>query len=348
MCLFSRLLKNKKYTKTKKNKGAPPPMFDKRVEYVAVSCGRCMECQKKRARDWQVRLMEEIKYSRNGRFVTFTFSDKSIAELKDNERCRGLEGYALDNAIAKVGTRYFLERWRKKYGVSVRHWLVTELGHNGTENIHMHGILWTDVSLSEIEQLWNYGFMHKEWKKGNYVDGSTVSYITKYITKRDEKHKHFNAKVFTSAGIGRGYVGSSAAKRNAYAEGLTKETYRTDSGSRMSMPTYWRNKLYSEAEREKLWLEKLDKGERWVCGEMVKAEDVRSYDRLLEYYREINRRLGYGDDSRNWDEEAYEKARRTLLMETRIKRAEKSLAAIGSRKLAPTGLAGNKAGNNKR
>ena len=37
---------------------------------------------------------------------------------------------------------------------SVRHWLITELGHNGTENIHLHGIIWTNKNIEAIgEQL---------------------------------------------------------------------------------------------------------------------------------------------------------------------------------------------------
>ena len=44
-----------------------------------------------------------------------------------------LQGYELDNAIAAYAIRKFLERWRKKFKKSLRHWLVTELGHNGIE-----------------------------------------------------------------------------------------------------------------------------------------------------------------------------------------------------------------------
>ena len=38
--------------------------------------------------------------------------------------------------------RLCLERIRKHTGKSVKHWFITELGHNGTERIHLHGIVW--------------------------------------------------------------------------------------------------------------------------------------------------------------------------------------------------------------
>ena len=48
MCLFPKLIKNKKYIANKKNGGNIPPFFDDRVLHVSVGCGKCMECTKKR------------------------------------------------------------------------------------------------------------------------------------------------------------------------------------------------------------------------------------------------------------------------------------------------------------
>ena len=48
MCLYPRLMQNKKYTETKKNGGQVPPLIDKRTALVPVGCGNCIECSKKR------------------------------------------------------------------------------------------------------------------------------------------------------------------------------------------------------------------------------------------------------------------------------------------------------------
>ena len=49
--------------------------------------------------------------------------------------------------------------------------------------------------------------------------------------------------------------------------GETDETYRTRKGLKLALPIYYRNKIYAEEEKEKLWIEKLDKKERWIDGE---------------------------------------------------------------------------------
>ena len=38
MCLFPKLIKNKKYIANKKNGGNIPPFFDERVFHVSVAC----------------------------------------------------------------------------------------------------------------------------------------------------------------------------------------------------------------------------------------------------------------------------------------------------------------------
>lgn len=319
MCLYPKLIKNRKYTANKKNGGVIPAISDKRTLLVPVGCGKCIECKKQKSRGWQVRLNEEIRHNKKGKFVTLTFSNESIKEL--SKEIKGLNGYDLDNEIATLATRRFLERWRKKFKKSVRHWLVTELGGNGTENIHMHGIIWTEEESETIDKIWKYG---KTWigdnKNGGYVNEKTINYIVKYVNKTDEKHKEYNSKILTSQGIGKQYIERSDSNRNKYKEKETKETYTTRTGTKINLPIYYRNKIYSEEEREKLWIEKLDKKERWVCGEKVDiSKGEEEYYKIVEYYREKNKRLGYGNDEKNWERKRYENDRRNLMILERIK-----------------------------
>ena len=156
-----------------------------------------------------------------------------------------------------MGVRLFLERWRKEYGKSLRHWFITELGHQGTEHIHLHGIIWTDESLDQVEKIWKYGWVWKgknvRGRIVNYVSGRTASYITKYVTKMDKIHKTYKPKILCSAGIGKGYVNSMQFKNNKYNNNKTNEAYRTSTGHEIALPIYFRNKRYSEHEREQLW-----------------------------------------------------------------------------------------------
>ena len=50
MCLYPKLIKNKKYVPNKKNKGKVPTPPDERVLWVPVGCGKCIECMKQKAR----------------------------------------------------------------------------------------------------------------------------------------------------------------------------------------------------------------------------------------------------------------------------------------------------------
>ena len=51
------------------------------------------------------------------------------------------------------------------------------------------------------------------------------------------------------------------------------KTQRVKNGGKTALPIYYRNKIYSEEEREKLWLNKLDNNVRWIEGIKVKADD---------------------------------------------------------------------------
>lgn len=335
MCLYPRLIKNRKYTPNKKNGGQAPPVFDERTRYVPVGCQNCIECRKKKSREWQVRLTEDIKKNKNGKFITLTFSNEAIKEIYEEvqkeaqkNKCQVPQGYDMDNATATMAVRRWLERHRKKYGKTIRHWLVTELGHNGTENIHLHGIIWSDKPLDEIESIWGYGWMWKgktvNGKITNYVNAQTINYIVKYVTKVDERHKTYKGIILTSPGIGGNYTERTDSKRNEYKEENTNEAYRLGNGQKTALPIYYRNKIYSDEEREKLWLEKLNKEERYVLGVKVDvSQGSEEYDKAVKYAREKNKKLGYGDNEKNYEQEQYERDRRILMQKTRIEKADK-------------------------
>jgi len=323
------MIRNPKYGITKKNGGIVPTPKDPRVLYVPVGCGMCMECNKQKANWWKLRLGEEIKENKNGKFITLTFSNEAYTRYvekirKENE---GIEGYLLDNEVATVAVREFLERWRKKNKKSVKHWLITELGHEGTENIHMHGVIWAD-DVNEIEERWNAGkdgkngWVWKGKKKGheliNYVSERTCNYITKYMTKKDTKHVYYKPKILCSPGIGSGYTKQYNFKLNKYNGDKTVTEYITPQGRKMGMPIYWRNKLWTEEEREELWLKQLDKNERWVGGEKIKADNDEQYNKLVQYYRKKNYMLGYASPT-DYDAIKYENERRKLMQEKRTK-----------------------------
>ena len=182
MCLYPKLIKNKRYCSTKKNKGIIPECPDERLRYVTAACGKCYECRKQKARAWQVRMAEEIRQNPNALFITLTISDEWFLKIKKKYNIKGEE-----ECIKKM-TRLWLERVRKNSTKSIKHWFVTERGSNETERYHLHGIVWNIRDTTLITKLWQYGFTFI----GSFVNERTMNYITKYFTKTDIKHKDFS------------------------------------------------------------------------------------------------------------------------------------------------------------
>ena len=136
MCLYPKLILNRKYLTHKKNGGIPPKCPDERLRYVTAACGKCYECRKQKSRAWLVRMQEELRHDNNAIFVTLTFEDKWYQTISKKYSIKD------DNNIATIAMRLWLERIRKKTGKSIKHWCITELGGNATERMHIHGILW--------------------------------------------------------------------------------------------------------------------------------------------------------------------------------------------------------------
>lgn len=335
MCLFPTLVQNPKYKPNKKNGGVVPDMKDKRVGLVPVKCGLCMECAAARSAEWKARLLEEVKHQKlKGNFVTFNFSNEAYKDLVEEakQKIPGINGYDLDNQVATIAIHKWRERWRKHNGKSPRHWFITELGHGTTEHLHLHGIVWTDTP-EEIEKHWRYKQVAKnKWKYGwctlgdgkgrNFVNGKTIGYVSKYITKLDPEHKYYKPKILSSPGIGKAFTETYNAKQCAYKGEDTKTTYTTPSGHEFNINVYWRNKIYTEEEREKLWIHKLDKGVQYIGGEKIKADDSENRAKLLKYYQKVNNKLGYGSPG-DWEARKYEEQRRKLKQDMRLKEEEK-------------------------
>lgn len=300
MCLFPRLLKNPKYQQNKKNGGVIPDMQDIRVRYVPVACGNCIECRKAKAREWQVRLNEELKRTKYAYFITLDFEPTQLKQLCEKYNLKE------SNAVAGKAVRLFLERVRKDYKKSIKHWLITELGQTNTERIHLHGIFFLDFPINNdwLRKYWRYG---ERADTGQYCNARTINYIIKYVTKIDTRHKNFKAQIFCSKGLGSNYITEFAKQKHKYKGTDTKDYYTLPNGAKVNLPIYYRNKLFTEEEREKLWCDKLDKDTRYIFGtEIAQASKNQKYLlKVIEKAQETNKAIGYGDHSAEWKKEDY-------------------------------------------
>lgn len=300
MCLYPKFILNKKYL-AKDIHGKTKQLKDIRAKYVPVGCGNCIECRQQKANSWRVRLCEEIKVHKYAYFVTLTFANdklKKLCEETNNKEC---------NATATIAVRRFLERYRKKYGHSICHWLITELGHENTERIHIHGILFTETPLAndELQNIWKYG----NTDTGKYCNIRTINYIVKYVTKIDNDHKGYHPIILCSAGLGKNYITNRVREIHKFAGRETKDYYRLPNGQKIAQPIYYRNQLYSADEREQLWLYRLDKHKTYIRGiekgALNTTQGYSDYLNTLKVQQADNIKLGYGDRSETWKEKEY-------------------------------------------
>lgn len=296
MCLFPKLRPNPRYKPNKRNKGHPPRPRDERLRWITSACGKCEQCRKQKANEWTFRLNVELQKGKPAHFMTMTFSEEALSTFHNSDA----------NEVAAEAVKLFRKRWYKRFGKSVRYWLITELGHDNTERLHLHGILWTEQDKETIEKIWTYGWVDT----GEYVNSKTVSYIVKYVTKIDQDHPEFIGKIFCSPGIGKEYCERREVKRIHDAR---IEYVKTPKGFKVGMPTYFKNKIYSERERENMWLERLEKGQRFVNGmrfDTTTREGMKCYLNALEYAQRQSIKLGNLADP--WERKSYEKSRKNL------------------------------------
>lgn len=261
-CLNPRRRKNPKYLPNKKNNFTPQFCPDPRLRYITFPCGKCFECRKRYSSDWRFRLHQEFLHSSSKRFhfVTLTFSNEWLDKLRYGyftDRGNWIDGVGdvSDNDLATVAVRRFLERYRKKYKVSLRHFFITELGGlNG--RIHLHGIIidckcghWSKsgkyyADLDTFNSIWQYGFTWFGW-----CNSKTINYVTKYITKFDEYNPEFRPIVLVSPGFGKDYVCHTTVSLHRHFDNGNGMWYVTTStGHHIAIPRYLKLKLFTESD----------------------------------------------------------------------------------------------------
>lgn len=289
MCIRPLRIRNKKYLPSRKNNYNPPVPTDERLRYIEVPCGKCYECRKRKANAWSIRLIEEIKVKSFGEgnqeliphFMTLTFSDDSINTLKEKYNLQD------ENEIAGKAIRLFTERYRKRFKHGLKHWLISEVGEK-KGRIHLHGIIWTALNNDEIKNMWSYGWADC----GKYVSEKSMSYFTGYVNKFNKDHPDFQSKIWASKGLGKEYLTDVIMQQKAYNGEKTQYYYTTSTGHKVAMPDYYKKKIYSDEERELLYLQFLDKPTIFIDGVEVDKNDFKKIEMLRRQKQLLAKKLG--------------------------------------------------------
>ena len=130
MCLYPKLIRNKKYLPTKKNNYNPilmqpvegaitkngkqhhsfygslashPELADD-SRFIRCSCKQCIGCRLENSRQWAVRAVHEARSSSSAYFVTCTFDDCHLPR---------------DKSLSKKFHQTFMKNLRREYGTGI-------------------------------------------------------------------------------------------------------------------------------------------------------------------------------------------------------------------------------------
>lgn len=207
-----------------------------------VPCGKCPECKRRRVSAWSFRLMQEEKRSLSAHFITLTYDTKFVPITRS--------GFM---SLDKRDVQLFFKRLRKCVGASspnvrIKYYLAGEYGGK-TCRPHYHAILFNVCNPYDVERCWNRGAVHY-----GTVSGASVGYTLKYMDKPKRIPMHRNDDRLPefglmSKGLGTGYL--TKAMLDWHRADLENRMYlNLDGGKKCSMPRYYKDKIYSEAERK--------------------------------------------------------------------------------------------------
>ncbi len=204
-------------------------------EDVTVPCGKCPPCKLRRVQDWTFRMNEEEKVSSSSHFVTLTYA---ITPKTPN-------GFG---TLRKKDYQIFLKRLRRCQEEKIRYFIC---GEYGTERFrpHYHIILFNLHDPENIAKCWQHGKVDI----GHNVTEGAMAYTIKYIDKthripmhrNDDREKEFSHQ---SKGIGKSFL--TKERIDFHKSDLTRLHVVNSTGHTVSMPRYYRKRLFTEEERD--------------------------------------------------------------------------------------------------
>lgn len=218
---------------------------------IAFPCGKCPECTKRRISEWSFRLMQEEKRSSSAHFITLTYNTKFVPITR--------LGFLTLN---KKHLQNFFKRLRFNTGATnLKYYAV---GEYGTDNYrpHYHAILFNLPSEHDVVNAWIADARKTEQKESlgdchfGTVTAASIGYSLKYISKKRRIPAHRNDDrlpefALQSKGLGSGYL-TEAAHAWHHADLLNRMHLVIEGGKKISMPRYFKNKIYTDADRENI------------------------------------------------------------------------------------------------
>ena len=210
---------------------------------MPLPCGKCPPCKKRRTSGWSFRLVKEGERSISALFITLTYDTEYVPITKN-----GFMNLDLQD-IQK-----FFKRLRKRTHEKIKYYAVGEYGSQ-KKRPHYHIILF-NANKEHIIDSWTInnkpiGSCHI----GN-VSSASIGYTLKYMCKESKIPMHQNddrKKEFAvmSKGLGKNYMTNAMIKWHKN-DLLNRMYVPIEDGKKIAMPRYFKDKIYTELEKDKI------------------------------------------------------------------------------------------------
>lgn len=231
--------------------------------YLTVPCGKCEACIERKSNDWASRIYYEWLYAKTSKFLTLTYADHFLTWSNVELNVGSFYEYHRLPTLVKRDVQLFMKRLRKRLGNGLRFFLGGEYGED-TGRPHYHLMLLDydkiyDDDILEIAQ--------SAWSYGGVTQGESniqrCMYVAKYIYSTSNFDFRFCKglqKPFTlqSRRPGLGYKYFQNKSNIDYHNRTLDKTISLDENKKMGMPRYYRDKIFTEENKEILYRQWLD------------------------------------------------------------------------------------------
>lgn len=212
---------------------------------MALPCGKCPNCMKRRTSGWSFRLMKEGERSETALFVTLTYDTKYVPLTKN--------GFM---SLNKRHIQTYMKRLRKLSDRKLKYYVCGEYG-SVRDRPHYHMIIF-NADPEKVERAWSeykagFGFVSFGSIYIGEVNEASIGYTLKYMQKPGKIPKHKNddrLKEFSlmSKGLGANYI-TDNMKRWHENDLVNRMYVPIKGGKKIAMPRYYKDKLYSETQK---------------------------------------------------------------------------------------------------
>lgn len=270
-------------------------------EDIDVPCGRCYNCLSRRSSGWSFRLMQMEKVSTTAYFVTLTYSQTGVKFTP--KKYMTLYKPDVQNFFKKLRFQQF---GRTKS--TIKYYVCGEYG-GLSYRPHYHIILFNadlkyligekdagHVSRGNIALDGQVPYYCSSWPFGHItvgtVSGASIGYTLKYMHKpfripqhgNDDRLPEFSCM---SKGLGLNYL--TPAMISWHKASLLDRMYLNVDDKKISMPRYYKDKMYTDEERQEILISYLKKPRQEVT--LSRHDAKRMSDLKLKQSSTKNRKL---------------------------------------------------------